>query len=270
MHQKKSYCIVGIIPARFGSTRFPGKPLVKILDKTLIQHTYENALKCSDLEKIIIATDDARIYDHVRSFGGDVIMTPETCETGTDRLAYVVAHHPNLRSAEIIVNIQGDEPCLDPQAIASIIKVLQSDEQAHMSTAIMPIQHEEEAHNPNDVKCVIDLNGNALYFSRSFLPGNKTLKFQKNMAYYKHIGIYAYRPDFLLHYATLPSTPLQLAEDLEQLKVLEHGYKIKTAIINSVNVGVNTPEDIKKVEQEICKQNLSLSLEGFVPLSEKD
>ena len=262
MFQKNAYKVIGIIPARFASTRFPGKLLVEILGKTLIQRTYENALKCRELERLIIATDHPLIYEHVLNFGGEAVMTPENCATGSDRLAYAVAQESSFQKAEIIVNIQGDEPCLDSQAIQSIINVLKQDPQAVMSTAIMEMTR-EEARNPHDVKCVIDLDGNALYFSRSMIPG--FTKFQDNTVYYKHIGIYAYRPHFLLQYSRLSPTPLQLAEDLEQLKVLEHGYKIKTALVNCVNVGVNTPEDIKKVERELCKQNSFSSPAECVP-----
>lgn len=247
--------IVAIIPARYGSTRFPGKTLAHIQGKSLIQRTYENAARCSLLDEIIIATDDDRIYDHVIAFGGKAVMSPTTCVNGTDRLAFVVDQSSSLKNASMIVNIQGDEPCIDPTVTESIINILQNDPSAVMSTAVVPIESEEEALNPSDVKCVLDLHGNVLYFSRALIPGSHCKSFRPNIKYYKHLGIYAYRPSFLLTYRDLPMTPLQQAEDLEQLKVLEHGYKIKAAIVNSASVGVNTPEDIKKVEQELCKQN---------------
>jgi 3-deoxy-manno-octulosonate cytidylyltransferase (CMP-KDO synthetase) len=252
-HYKKS-TILAIIPARYGSTRFPGKPLIEIQGKTLIQRTYENTKRCKSLSDIIVATDDQRIYDHVQGFGGHVIMTPTACPTGTDRLAYVLENDPSLQKAEIIVNVQGDEPCLDPIVITHLAEVLQSDPSAVMSTAVVKLQ-EDEAANPSDVKCVLALDGTVLYFSRALIPGGK---YRKEVLYYKHVGIYAYRPDFLLKYAKLPMTPLQIAEDLEQLKVLEHGYKIKAAIVESASAGVNIPEDIKKVEQDLCKQNTFL------------
>jgi len=253
--------VVAIIPARYGSTRFPGKPLALIKGKSLIQRTYENAKRCALLDELIVATDDQRIYDHVLEFGGKVVMTPTQCQTGSDRLAYVLLHHPQLQHAEIIVNIQGDDPCIHPQISTLIVEILRKDETAAMSTAVLKIESEEEANNPSVVKCVLDLNGNALYFSRSLIPSNHSLKYQQNHTYYKHLGIYAYRPDFLLKYTELPLTPLQLAEDLEQLKVLEHGYKIKAAVVNHDSPSVNTPEDIKKVEQELCKQS-SFSLQA--------
>lgn len=255
MTHTKNSMIVALIPARYGSTRFPGKPLVEIQGKTLIQRTYENSKRCPLLDELIVATDDQRIYDHVKSFGGDVVMTPDNCPTGSDRLAYVLNAIPHLQKAEIIVNVQGDEPCLDPLVISSLIEALRSDPSAVMSTAVVKLENEEEAYSSSDVKCVLDLSGTVLYFSRALIPGGQTLSYRKEIPYYKHLGIYAYRPDFLLEYTRLPMTPLQLAEDLEQLKVLEHGYKIKAAIVKSASAGVNTPEDIKKVEQELCKQN---------------
>lgn len=252
-HHKKS-SILAIIPARYGSTRFPGKPLIEIQGKTLIQRTYENTKRCTCLDEIIVATDDQRIFDHVKGFGGDVVMTPTDCPTGTDRLAYVLENDPRLQKAEIIINVQGDEPCLDPSVITQLAEALQSDPSAVMSTAVVKL-HEDEASSPSDVKCVLAQDGTVLYFSRALIPGGTDLKYRKNVPYYKHVGIYAYRPDFLLKYAKLPMTPLQMAEDLEQLKVLEHGYKIKAAIVNSASAGVNIPEDIKKVEQDLWKQN---------------
>jgi 3-deoxy-manno-octulosonate cytidylyltransferase (CMP-KDO synthetase) len=247
--------VIGIIPARFGSTRFPGKPLASIFGKTLIQRTYENACQCTALEKVIVATDDQRIFDHVISFGGLAVMTSSDLPTGTDRLAEAVEMSVQCAHDAIIVNIQGDEPCLDITIPTQIIQQLQQDPLAMMSTAIAPLNNHEEALSPHVVKCVIDGEGNALYFSRSLIPGNKSGQFSPSITYYKHIGIYAYRRSFLMKYSSLSPTPLQQIEDLEQLKVLEHGYRIKTAIIKEGSIGVDTPEDIKKVELELCKQN---------------
>jgi len=261
-HSKSA--VIAIIPARYASTRFPGKPLVQIQGKTLIQRTFECAKRCPLIDKLIVATDDQRIFDHVKSFGGDVVMTPEDCPTGSDRLAYVLQQDKPLQQAEMIINVQGDEPCLDPDVLTQLIQVLRADPSAVMSTAAFRIESEEEAYNPNSPKVVVDLHGNALYFSRSLIPGGRTLKLTPECPVYKHVGIYAFRPDFLLKYGSLPMTPLQRAEDLEQLKVLEHGYKIKVAIVKSVSADVNTPEDIKKVEQELCKQSSSSLQAGSV------
>lgn len=254
-HAKRT--VVAIIPARYASTRFPGKPLVQIKGKTLIQRTYENAKRCKLIDKIIVATDDQRIFDHVVAFGGDVIMTPVDLPTGSDRLAYVVERDKALEQSEMILNVQGDEPCLDPEVLTQLIEILRNDPEAVMSTCAFKLENEEEAGNPNSPKCVVDQKGNALYFSRALIPGGRSLKFDHDIPVYKHVGIYAFRPHFLLQYGKLPMTPLQRAEDLEQLKVLEHGYKIKVAIVKSVSADVNTPEDIKKVELELCKQNSS-------------
>lgn len=247
--------IIGIIPARYASTRFPGKPLAQILGKTLIQRTYENGRRCPLLDQILVATDDQRIFDHVKSFGGDVVMTSSACQTGTDRIAETVRNSPELSDAQIIINIQGDEPTLDPKVIQSVIEVLKNDSHADVSTAIIAIKSEKEALNPSVTKCVIDRKGFALYFSRGLIPAGRALKYKSDYSYYKHLGLYGYRREFLLHYAELTPTPLQLEEDLEQLKVLEHGYKIKTALVESDSMDVNDPEDIKIVEQLICKQN---------------
>jgi len=246
---------VGIIPARYGSTRFPGKPLHLIYGKTLIQRTLENAQKCACLEKVIVATDDLRIFDHVSSFGGEVVMTSQTCMTGTDRLIEVVKAY--AIETDIILNIQGDEPFLEPEVITKVIEILAEDTTAQMSTAIIPIYDKEEIENLSVVKCVPDLSGNALYFSRSVIPGSKSQTISPDVTYYKHLGIYGYRKSFLLKYGELAPTPLQLAEDLEQLKVLEHGYKIKTAVVKSQSIGIDTPEDLNKIEL-LWKQNSSL------------
>lgn len=249
--------VVGIIPARYGSTRFPGKPLVEILGKTLIQRTYENALLCKALDEIVVATDDRRIYDHVIGFGGNVVMTSVDCLTGTDRLAEVVRNHAKYRNVSIIVNIQGDEPCIHPAVIEKAVNSLIDDPKAVMSTAVVPL-NPESANDTNSPKCVMDLNGYALYFSRSLIPGNRTGAYKKELPYFKHVGLYVFKRDFLLTYGELSPTPLQLSEDLEQLKVLEHGYSIKVVVVDYVSLDVNVPDDIKKVEKELCKVNTSL------------
>ncbi len=248
---------IAIIPARYESTRFPGKPLAPILGKTLLQRTYENALRCKVLQEIVVATDDERIFAHVRGFGGNVIMTSVSCETGTDRLAEVYANHTALH-ADIIINLQGDEPCVSPETIEKLVNLLSLDPQASMATAAVILNSAEEALSPHIVKCTIDQNQNALYFSRSLIPANKTGRFCPQSRYYKHLGIYGYRSDFLLEYARLPKSPLQISEDLEQLKALEYGYRIKVAIVNDNSIGVDVPEDIQKIEKLLCALNTSL------------
>jgi 3-deoxy-manno-octulosonate cytidylyltransferase (CMP-KDO synthetase) len=246
---QKKISVVGIIPARYASDRFPGKPLVQIAGKSLIQRTFENA-KCSpSLDEILVATDDFRIFDHVKKFGGNVVMTSSHCPSGTERLAEVIRDTPRFHDAEIIINIQGDEPLLQPETIDRVITALKISPEAVMSTSVTPLSTEEEAFNYSVCKCVIDKNHHALYFSRALIPSGKTGKWQPNATYYKHMGIYGYRREFLLEYARLKPTPLQLTEDLEQLKVLEHGHKIKVIIVDTDSVGVDTPEDVKKIER---------------------
>jgi 3-deoxy-manno-octulosonate cytidylyltransferase (CMP-KDO synthetase) len=242
--------VIGIIPARYNSSRFPGKPLVSILGKTLLQRTYENASLAS-LKEVVVATDDQRIFDHVVSFGGQVMMTGSDCLTGTDRLAEVLRMRPEWLKASAIVNIQGDEPFIEPWAIDLAVNALLDDPAAKMSTLAAPLLSEKEALNPSNVKCVVDFQGNALYFSRALIPSNKRNQFKSTAAYLGHIGLYVYRPEFILEYQRLEPTPLQLEEDLEQLKVLEHGYRIKVMVIDHASIGVDTPEDIKKVEQRL-------------------
>lgn len=241
--------IIGMIPARFGSSRFPGKPLSLIAGKSLIQRTYENSSKCQLLDKVIVATDDVRIFKHVEEFGGQAIMTSAGCATGTERIAEAI--HNNFSDVEIVVNIQGDEPLIEAQVIESVIETLERDPIAVMSTAVAKIRSEEDAYSRSVNKCVVDENGNALYFSRSLIPAGHSGIWDPEITYYKHLGIYGYRRDFLFHYAELSATPLQLAEDLEQLKVLEHGFRMKVAVVESHSIGVDTPDDIKKIERMI-------------------
>lgn len=253
--------VIGIMPARYGSSRFPAKMLAVIAGKTLLQHTYENALKFEILADLIVATDDQRIYDHVIDFGGKVVMTSPEHPTGTDRLAEVISRFPEHRSASVIVNVQGDEPFLSIPAVNGIVQELQNDPIAVMATAASPIRCPKAAMDSSVVKCVFDNNRNALYFSRALIPASHNLQFCPNTTYYQHYGVYAYRPDFLLHYAELPRTALQLQEDLEQLKILENGYRIKVAVIQEHDIpGVNLPEDVAKVEPFLCQRNISSSL----------
>ena len=240
---------VGIIPARFGSVRFPGKPLALILGKSLIRRTYENAKKASALSDLIVATEDQRIYDHVLDFGGKAVLISSQCPKGSDAVAEAALGFPD---AEIIVNIQGDEPCVEPEIIDQLAKSLENDPDAVVATAASPLR----AADPMAVTCTVDLKGHALYFSRSLIPGNKGGIYHPSLPYLRHIGLYAFRRDFLLTYAALPPTPLMLVEDLEQLKVLEHGYKIRVEIVESASQGVDWHHDLQKVEL-LCQQNMS-------------
>jgi 3-deoxy-manno-octulosonate cytidylyltransferase (CMP-KDO synthetase) len=239
--------VIGIIPSRYGSTRFPGKSLALISGKTLIQRTYENALQCKTLSDLIVATDDQRIFDHVELFGGKVVMTSESCPTGSDRLAEAITQYSG--HVDIVVNIQGDEPCINPDNIDKIVTQCLQDKEVSMTTAVVKFNDEKLAYSTNVVKCVLDQKGHALFFSRALIPLGKTGQFQKETTYYRHLGIYCYKKDFLLQYANLTPTPLQIAEDLEQLKVLEHGYKIGVSIVREETIGVDTPQDIAKIEK---------------------
>lgn len=256
MQQSKDPKIIGLIPARYASKRFPGKPLVEIQGKSLIQRVYENASKAQILDEVAVATDDQRIYDHVKAFGGNVFMTGE-CSTGTDRIADVVRNEVRYQSTEIVVNIQGDEPCLNPVTLDAIIAELLANPNAVVGTPVVPITDPYELEDPSKVKCVFDQNGRALYFSRSCIPHAKT-----ETTIYKHIGLYAFRKPFLLQFASLPDTPLYRAEDLEQLKILESGYAIQVAVVQEESIGVDTPQDITRIEKLLCRQNISLSQEG--------
>lgn len=244
--------VLAVIPARYASTRFHAKLLAPIHGIPLIQRTYENAKQCSFIDECLVTTDHETIASLIRSLGGQIVMTSPECANGTERVVEALKQYPPANDFDIILNIQGDVPNLEPEVMEKVIGVLKTDDAAVMSTAIMPITDLAEAQMNSVVKCVTDLNGNALYFSRSLIPGSKS---QLSGQYFKHIGIYAFKRDFIYKYASLPATPLQTIEDLEQLKVLEHGYKIKTVLVNSVSVGVDIPEDIQKVERMLCNQN---------------
>lgn len=247
---------IGIIPARWGSTRFPGKPLALISGRSLIERVYRNAALCKSLDHLVVATDDQRIFDHVKQFGGDAVMTSAECETGSDRLAEVIDRYPDYQGYPIVVNIQGDEPCLPLVAIEKVVELLQDDEGAVAATTISMLKP-EDAHNTSVVKCVKDLQDNALYFSRALIPGNLKGEFQSSHPYYRHMGLYAYRAEFLPIYKALPATPLQRAENLEQLKILENGFRMKVALVDASGIDVNHPEDVKKVESYLWEQNIS-------------
>ena len=236
---------LGVVPARYESTRFPGKMLATIAGKTLIRRTYENAAESNLFTDIIVATDDERIAQEVKSFGGKVKMTSPNHLTGSDRIAEVAAD----QNEKIIFNIQGDEPDVEPETFQAIISQLETDPDAVVGTAVKLIKDDEHAQDPSVVKCVMAKNGRALYFSRSPIPHTGP--------YYHHLGLYAFRKEFLLHYSKLDASPLQLRENLEQLKILENGFAIQVAVVNSNAHGIDTPEDLKRYEKLICKKNTS-------------
>lgn len=239
---KKSVCVV--IPARYDSTRFPGKPLVMLKGKPLIQHVYDRCEKAENVDKLIVATDDRRICDTVINFGGNVVMTSKDHPSGTDRIAQAVQEI----NCDFVVNVQGDEPLIKPELIDSIITSMLSESQVVVSTPITLIKDESDLNNPDVVKVVCDVNGYALYFSRYAIP---FIRDGKTTKCYKHIGLYGYKKDFLLELVKYPQSSLEKAECLEQLRVLENGFKIKTVITDYECVGVDRPEDLEEVEKRL-------------------
>ena len=231
-----------IIPSRYASTRFPGKPLALIKGKPLIQHVVERARKCKNIDFIAVAADDKRIFDAVKSLGYNVFMTPESCKSGTDRIAFTAKKY--LKNYGIFINVQGDEPLIDPYLIDALAFELKKNKKLEYITAAFPIKKEEDIKNPNIVKVVFDKDGYALYFSRSVIPYNRDNV--KNVKYFRHMGIYGYKKDFLIKFAKSKPTMLEKAECLEQLRALETGKKIKIIVSGRDSVGVDTPEDALK------------------------
>lgn len=226
-----------IIPARMASTRFPGKPLADICGKPMIQWVYERACQARGISLVVVATCDPEIADVVRKFGGEVVMTSSNCRSGTDRVAEAAA---NL-DCDIVVNVQGDEPFIERSHIESAIKPLINGGET-MSSLMFKITR-EQAQDPNLVKVVVSLEGYALYFSRAAIP---YIRGNSSVSTYGHIGLYAYTKDFLLRFANWEPTPLELTESLEQLRVLEHGCRIKMMEVESKPLGVDTPEDLER------------------------
>jgi 3-deoxy-manno-octulosonate cytidylyltransferase (CMP-KDO synthetase) len=250
--------VIGVIPARYSSTRFPGKPLVDILGKPMIQWVYENATGSKLLDFLIVATDDERIYNVVKSFGGNVIMTPSDIQTGTDRVAYVL----NEFDADIVANIQGDEPLLTSEMIDRAIEPFLNSEKVDISTLAVKINNVDLIFNPNVVKVVFDKDKIALYFSRSPIPFCRDAKNEKDWLrlgnFYKHIGLYVYSRESLLRFVSLRRSSLEEIEKLEQLRALENGFRIKVVISESDTIGVDTPEDVEKVVAFLKNKKMAL------------
>ncbi|MGM0580445.1 MAG: 3-deoxy-manno-octulosonate cytidylyltransferase [Bacteroidota bacterium] len=242
--------IIGIIPARYGSTRFPGKPLADISGKSMIQRVVEQCKKSSALKKVIVATDDDRIIDHVKGLGHDVYKTNPDHKNGTERCYEALKLDGG--SYDFVINIQGDEPFIDPQQIDLLASVI--NRKTEIATLIKNIDHLDDLQNTNVIKALKADSGLALYFSRSPIPHMRNIPtedWMKSHQHYKHIGIYAYRVDILAKLVTLSPTPLELAESLEQLRWIENGYRIKTAITPIETIGIDTPEDIEKALKEM-------------------
>ena len=238
---------IGVIPARYSSTRFEGKVLADLSGKPVVQHVWERAKQAMMLDDLIIAADDQRVVDRVEGFGGKAILTSQDQPSGSDRLAEVV----NPIDVKIVVNIQGDEPLVHPTMIDELVRTLEEDDSVTMATMIKKIKKNEELIDPNVVKVVIDRFANALYFSRSPIPFEKG---EPSKIFYKHLGLYAYTKDFLFTFTNLPKSNLETAESLEQLRALENNYKIKTIETEFETVGVDTPEDLERAKELINKE----------------
>jgi len=247
--------IVAVIPARGASTRLPAKPLIDLCGKPMIQHVYERTAMATLVDRVTVATDNERIAETIRKFGGEVIMTPAEIQSGSDRVAHVAKY---LTDADIIVNIQADEPLIAPQMIDEAIRPMSENLQQKspkkdfwVGTLAKKIASAEDLQNPNVVKVVIDVAGFAIFFSRSPIPymrdGADKNRWHLQYPYYKHIGLYVFKKDFLTHFATWKESALESVEKLEQLRIIEHGYKIKVALTEFDSIPVDTPDDVERV-----------------------
>jgi 3-deoxy-manno-octulosonate cytidylyltransferase (CMP-KDO synthetase) len=249
--------ILGVIPARYASTRFPGKSLANLDSRTILEHVYERASMARYLGPIVIATDDQRIYDAARGFGARVKMTREDHLSGTDRVAEVASAFDDV---DLVVNVQGDEPLIDPGAIDAAILPLLEEPAIPMGTLKKRIEDPREVSDPNVVKVVTDRFGNAIYFSRSTIPHAGP---HAAPALYKHIGLYVYRRNFLLRYSELPVGPLERAERLEQLRAIENGFKIRVVETDYESLGVDTPADLERVQELMRSANAAVRKESI-------
>ncbi len=244
--------ILGVIPARYASTRFPGKPLVDIAGKTMIQRVYEQALKSEKLDEVVVATDDERILLHIQELGYRAILTSSDHQSGTDRCAEVAEKLPGF---DVIINIQGDEPFIDPKQIDLLCSCF-ADAGTELATLIKPIKTLEELNNPNSPKVVLNRNNEAIYFSRHAIPyyrGKDEANQLEDITYYNHIGIYGYRTETLKAITKLPVSMLERAESLEQLRWIENGYRIKTSVTELETYAVDTPEDLERLRRKANK-----------------
>lgn len=236
--------IVAVIPARYQSSRFPGKPLALIVGKPMIEHVYTGVRTVKDISDVIVATDNTKIFDTVIAFGGKAVMTDE-CSCGTERVYEAIKD----MDCDVVLNIQGDEPLIRSEMIQEVINAF-SDEDVYMATLKKKIELQKDVDNPNNVKVITDVNNNAIYFSRYPIPYNRD---GRNVNYYKHLGVYGYTKTFLEKYVKMPRTELEMIESLEQLRVLENGYDIKVMETEYESIGVDAPEDIELVEREMKK-----------------
>jgi len=245
--------VVVVIPSRFGSTRLPGKPLVTLAGKSMVQRVYERAKLATTVHQVLVATDDQRIIDAVRAFGGEARMTRSDHRTGTERIAEVAAHE----AGEVFVNVQGDEPLIDPAAIDTAVHTLLEEPQASVATVATPIRQPKDIMDPNVVKTVLDFDNNALYFSRAPIPWVRDTTQKVHVNYWKHLGLYVFQRDALLEYPTLPQGELERIEQLEQLRWMENGWKIRVGEVPHDAVSVDVPEDVTRVEELLRLQKAS-------------
>ncbi|MEL6468900.1 MAG: 3-deoxy-manno-octulosonate cytidylyltransferase [Cyanobacteria bacterium J06623_4] len=232
--------LLAVIPARYASTRFPGKPLVMIGDRPMVQRVYEAARSCQAFSKVIVATDSEKIADCVRGFGGLVEMTSSDHETGTDRVAEVAGRHSEM---DVVANVQGDQPFVTSEMLTQLVAPYLAGKAPDMTTLACPLTGEAAYRDPNTVKVLCDRHQQALYFSRAPVPYYRN---RQAAPVYHHLGLYAFRRDFLAHYSQLTPTPLEQCEALEQLRVLEHGYRIMVSQTAASILEINTPEDLEK------------------------
>ncbi len=235
--------VIVVIPSRYGSSRFPGKPLAMIAGKPMIERVYEQVKRVDGIGKVVVATDDERIYDVVKQFGGEAVMTGE-CSCGTERVYEAV----KKESCDIVINVQGDEPLIKAEMIRKLVSAFE-EETVVMATLCKEIVAAVDIESSDIVKVTRDKKNDALYFSRHAIPFNRDCR--NDVKYFKHIGIYGYTKEFLQTYVNLPRTPLEEAENLEQLRVLEHGYKIRVVETRFDSIGVDRPEDVLRVESEL-------------------
>ncbi|RSK43911.1 3-deoxy-manno-octulosonate cytidylyltransferase [Hymenobacter rigui] len=244
---------IGIIPARFASTRLPGKPLVDLAGRSMIERVVRQAQQ-SSLSRVVVATDDPRILDHVRGFGGEAVLTHPDHPSGTDRVRD--AYEQLQVQADCIVNIQGDEPFIHPAQIDALVQLFATPEPPQLATLVKSVVSEEELFSPHLPKVVLNARAEALYFSRHPLPYQRQhpqAEWLRHHRYLRHIGLYAYRPDVLHAITQLPPSPLELAESLEQLRWLEAGYRIQTAETELETIGIDTPEDVERALRHLCE-----------------
>ena len=237
-----------IIPARYGSSRLKGKPLIEVNGKPIIQWVFEKAVKASLADRVIIATDNDEILSTCLMFGAEAEMTSEAHNCGSDRIQEVMERHPEI---EYVVNLQGDEPLIRPESIDEVIRNVKDDPNADISTLIRVLRDKKDIENPNLVKCVVDNNGYALYFSRSKIPFERN---EGDATFYGHLGTYGYKREALERMTKLSQTSLELSESLEQLRALQNGMKIKTSVVDFTPVGIDTVEDLEKFRKIVASQ----------------